>query len=141
MSYGFTMKIPKGAYQKALKRVQAADRVFRAHKGKGGVPAEKLKGKGTNRDRAVVELYKFQNKKAAKPFMAYLKGRKVTNWTGLRMCDVTSRSSGRSGFPDISGRRSERVTITAKCVDGHTYVGRGPGDGMYIRMTPKKGRK
>lgn len=133
MALGFTMKISKGAYQKALKKVQAANRVFRRHK--GGVPSEKLKGKGTNRDRAVVEFYRFQTRKTAKPFVGYLKGGKVTNFTGLRLCTITSRKEGRRGFGG-----SRLASVTARCVDGRQYVGTGSGDGMSIQMRPKKGK-
>lgn len=97
----------------------------------------KSKRKKTNRDRVVVEIYKFQNRKSAKPFTAYLKGRKITNWTGLRMCDVTSRSD----YKTSGAVRGTRASVTAKCIDGRTYHGTGPGDGMYINLRPKKGNK
>lgn len=132
MAYGILTKIPKSAYDKALKKVQKERKSYRGKKSK---PLYK-QTYATNRDRAVVEIYKFQNRTSAKPFTAYLKDRKITNWTGLRMCDVTSRSSARTG----GFARGSRVTVTARCIDGHTYVGRGPGDGMYINMKPKRGR-
>ncbi len=57
-----------------------------------------------------------------------------------RLCDVTNRGGGASGFPDVTGRRSHRVTFHAKCIDGHKYVGTSPGDGMYARLRPRRGR-
>lgn len=144
--FGLLMKIPKGAYQKAMKKLRASARVWERYN-----PGRKAAGKGrslpagvhdpaTNRDRAVVEAYRFQHRKRATPFMAYLKGQKITNWTGLRLCDITRRSSGRSGFPDVTGRRTARVSFHAKCIDGHSYVGTSPGDGMYARLRPARGR-
>lgn len=124
MAYGFVMKIPKSAYQKALAR-----------------GAGRRGSKASNRDRAVVEMYRYQQRKKAGPIFGYLKGHKVTNWTGLKLCTVTRRSSGRTGFPDISGRRPERVHVTARCWDGRMYVGSGPGDGMYVRLRPKRGKR
>lgn len=123
--FGILFKIPKSAYQKAAKKVAAADRVFKRWRGKGGVPSELLKGKGTNRDRAVVEVYRFQNRTKATPFTAYMKGAKITNFTGLRLCTVVHRT-GKKG-------------VTARCIDGRTYVGRSNGDGMWISMRPKAG--
>lgn len=144
MSLGILKTVSKNAYQMALKKVNASRRVWKRHgkhsKRGSSLDVTKYKDPATNRDRAVVEIYRFQHRKSAKPFVGYLKGGKVTNWGGLRLCTVTKRSSGRSGFPDVTGRRTARVTVTARCIDGHTYVGRGPGDGMYMRMTPKRGR-
>jgi hypothetical protein len=111
--YGILVKISKGAYQKATG-----------------------KRRRTNRDRAVIEVYRFQNQKRARPFVGYLKGARITNWTGLRLCDVTKRGGGRSGFPDVTGQRSQRVTFHASCIDGRRYVGTSPGDGMYARLRP-----
>jgi hypothetical protein len=111
--FGFTFKIPEAAYRKAARK----------------------RGSRTNRDRAVIEVYRFVNRKKAAPFMAYLKGHKVTNWTGLKLCDVTSRKEGRRGF-----HSSTIVTVQAKCIDGRRYVGTGPGDNMYLRLRPKRGR-
>lgn len=139
MALGMLMKIPKSAYEKALKKVQADNRVWKRHK--GGPLGPETKRHATNRDRAVVEVYRFQQRKSAKPFVAYLKGMKVTNWTGLRLCDVVNRRVGRSGFRNVTGRRSERVTFQANCVDGRRYVGTSPGDGMYARLRPMKSRK
>lgn len=121
MALGILYKIPKSAYQKAI--------------AKGAGRRGKRGAKATNRDRSVVEVYRFQNRKSAKPFIAYLKGYKVTNWTGLRLCTVTSRKEGRRGF-----HGSKIVTVQAKCIDGRKYVGTGPGDEMYLRLRPKKGR-
>ena len=135
-SFGFTMKIPKAAYQKALKKVQQETRSYRGRRSK----SSSAKRYATNRDRSVVYMYRFQNRKKHGPWSGYLTGYKVTDFTGLRICTVTKRSSGRSGFVDVTGHRSTRVTVIAKCIDGRKYVGRGPGDGMYLRLTPKRGR-
>jgi hypothetical protein len=120
MALGILYKIPKSAYDKAIKK---------------GAGRRRSGKKVTNRDRSVVEVYRFQNRKSAKPFVAYLKDRKVTNWTGLRLCTVTSRKEGRRGF-----HGAKIVTVQARCIDGRSYVGTGPGDGMYLRLRPKKGR-
>lgn len=123
-SFGFTMPIPQSAYKKVM---------------------AKSKGRGqrskhlTNRDRAVIEMYRFQHRKASAPIHGYLKGYKVTNWTGLKLCDVTRRKSARQGFPGYFGKRPERVHIQARC-GGRMYVGSGPGDGMYVTLRPKRGR-
>lgn len=135
MALGILFTVSKAAYEKALKRKRAWER----HRNKKGVwtgpPVSDSQVKRINRDTSVIEVYRFQHRKAATPFTAYLKGQKVTNWTGLKLCTVTQRSSARSGFG-----RTERVTVHARCIDGHTYVGRGPGDGMYLNLRPKKGR-
>ena len=119
MAFGFTMRISKAAYQKAL--------------------AKSRRKSGSNRDRSVVEFYRFQHRKKHGPWGGYLKGHKITNWTGLRLCDVTMRTTSRQGYRDVSGRRPERVNFWARCVDGRLYVGTSPGDGMYARLRPAKG--
>jgi hypothetical protein len=120
MALGFLKWISKTAYQKARVKI--------------------LSGRGTNRDRAAVEFYRFQTRKSAKPFIGYLKGMKITNWTGLRMCDIVNKKTHRSGFRNVTGRRSERTTFNAKCIDGRRYTGMSPGEGMYARLRPMKGR-
>ena len=128
MAFGFMMKISKAAYQKVMAKSRGR-----------GQRSKHL----TNRDRAVIEFYRLQQrlKKKAGPIHGYLKGNKVTNWTGLRICTVTSRKSARQGWIGYSSRRPERVHVQATCVDGRKYVGSGPGDGMYVRLRPKKGRR
>lgn len=134
MAFGILYKIKKTQYQMALAKVKRSKAFWR---GRRSISSTESKADpATNRDRAVVELYRFQQRKKAKPFVAYLKDRKITIWPGQRICDVTHRSSGRTGFPGYSSKRPERVTVHAKCIDGHSYIGRGPGDGMYIRMKP-----
>jgi hypothetical protein len=118
MAFGFTGKISAAAYRLAMS-----------------------KRKKTNRDRAVIEFYRFKNRKKATPFIAYKKGAKLTNWTGLRLCTVTSASTARSGWRDVSGRRPERVSVHARCIDGRRYVGSGAGDNMSFRMRPARGRR
>lgn len=148
MAIGILMKIPKSAYQKARKKVAASQKLWRSHnrnpkkrKKRGMSLPAGTKDAATNRDRAVIEVYEFQNRPAAKPFMGYLKGNKITNFTGLRLCTVTKRTEARSGFVDVTGRRSKRVSVTAACIDGRKYVGTSPGDGMYARMRPKTGKR
>ncbi len=103
--------------------------------GGGALDTRKHRDPATNRDRAVVEVYEFKNRKKATPFTAYLKDRKITNWTGVRLCTVTSRKEGRRGF-----HGSKIVSVRAHCIDGRNYVGTSPGDNMYARMRPAKGR-
>ncbi len=65
-------------------------------------------------------------------------GRKVTTWTGEPLLTVTQSSqSSAGGF-------CYGTTITHVCaVDGkgRRWYGRGPGEGMYIRMTRAKGSR
>jgi hypothetical protein len=126
MSFGFTRRIPKAVYAKALAKVRQENRTFKKSK-RGGwsVKSKGSKTYATNRDRAVVEFYRLQNMKVAKPITGYMKGDKITNFTGLRMCSIIRRSG---------------KGITARCVNGHTYVGRSNGEGMWINLRPKRGR-
>lgn len=132
--FGILFKIPESAYRKARKKVAADQRVWRRYN-----PDPKKRKRGmslpagaprhaTNRDRSVIEVFKFQNRKAATPFTAYMdkSGWKVKNWMGIRLCDVV-KIRGAAG-------------ITAKCIDGRTYVGRSNGPGMWIKLRPKSGR-
>lgn len=133
--------IPKKAYQKARRKLARSERYWDKHaEGKKGGPraldAKKYPNDpATNRDRSVVEVYEFRNRKQAAPFVGYLDGKKITNWTGLRLCTVTSRTEGRRGFYG-----SKITSVQARCIDGRRYVGTSPGDGMYARMRPAKGR-
>jgi hypothetical protein len=140
MALGILIKISRAAYHKARKKVAAETWRGRSYnrdpkKRKRGMSYPSEGALATNRDRSVIEVYKFQNRTSAKPFMGYLKGRKITNFTGLRLCTITSRSEGRRGF-----HGTKIVSVQANCIDGRKYVGTSPGDGMYARMRPKKGK-
>lgn len=130
---GILFTIPAKAYQKAKRRLRASERFWDKHASgrKGGwrsLPAEVAKkDPANNRDRAVVEVYEFKNRKQARPFTGHVKGQKITIFTGTRVCNITQRT-GKKG-------------VTAKCIDGREYVGRSNGEGMWINMRPKKGRK
>jgi len=149
---GITMRIPKGAYVKARKKVAAETWRARSYnrnpkKRKRGMSYPSAGALATNKDRAVIEVYKFQNRTRATPFVGYLKDRKITNWTGLRLCTVTQRTEAHVGFQPQHGAgggrgypSGKRVFINADCIDGRKYVGTSPGDGMYARMRPKKGK-
>ena len=130
---GISLTISKAAYQKALKKVNASKRVWKKHgshsRSGSSLDTTKYKDPATNRNRAVVEVYRFQNQKRAKPFVGYMKGEgvgaKVPNFVGHRVCTV-ERRVGKS--------------VTAKCIDGRKYTGRSNVSGMWIKMRPKKGR-
>lgn len=126
MAFGFKMKISKAAYQKALAKVQRENRTFK--KGRGGYRFKSAKAKtyATNRDRAVIEMYRLQSRKKAAPIVGYKNGDKITNWTGLKICTIRQRIGN---------------GITAECIDGRFYVGRVNGEGMYVRLRPKKSRR
>lgn len=125
MAFGFKLRISKAAYQKALAKVRREDRTFKKAK-RGGWRTKSAGSKtyATNRDRAVVEMYRMQTMKSAKPITGYVKGDKITNFTGLRMCSII--------------RRTGKKGILARCVNGHTYVGRSNGEGMWINLRPTK---
>ena len=136
-SFGIVLNIPKATYQKAKRRVAASSRYWKKHgshsRGGSSLPADKAANDpATNRDRAVVEVYELKNRKVARPITGYYKVAKanqppkITNFLGHRICTVQHRT-GKTG-------------VTAKCIDGRTYVGRSNGDGMWINLRPKKGR-
>jgi hypothetical protein len=109
-AFGFTLAISPAAYQKAAARARSK--------------------KATNRDRAVVEVYKFRARKKPAPFVAYVNrdGTKITNFTGLRLCT-------------IQGVARDGKGVHARCIDGRMYHGRSNGTGMWISLRPLKGKR
>jgi len=62
---------------------------------------------------------------------AYLSGNRITNWPGRSLLTVQREwETSAGGF--LSGHRITRVYALA--TDGSRWHGRGPGQGMYIRM-------
>ena len=72
---------------------------------------------------------------AAGRYDAYLSGdgREVTTWTGRTLARVTSRDVRTAGF---CGRQTYVRAIDAA---GRVWHGRGPGEGMYVRLRRGRG--
>lgn len=139
MAFGFsaTKLLSKKACARAKAKVRASERYWNKHASgrKGGarsLSAEKAKGDpANNRDRTVVEVCNFVERKTPKPFTGYYKAKPgqtptITSFTGVRLCTVASRSG---------------TAVQARCIDGNRYSGRPNGSGMWINMRPLKGKR